>query len=116
MDVDIGLHTQADVEIQQQEQQQLQIELQRLQRVQDSSELNDAKEEGETCETENANASTENVSQVFLYVTEVPSIKDLRKIQIETLPGSPLRAKVLGPNGHGTPLAAIGLAVNTSVF
>ncbi len=91
---------------QQEDQQDLQTELQRLQRVQRESELG---EEGEEEDIENATGPAENVSQVFSYDTDVPSIRDLRKIQIETLPGSALRAKVLGAIALGTPLGpAIG--------
>jgi hypothetical protein len=93
---------------QREEQKDLQIELQRLQRVQQTSELaGDEVSEEETAE--NDTGTIENDSDAFSYVTEVPSLRDLRKIQIETTPGSTLRANVIGPIAHGTPYeAAIG--------
>lgn len=89
---------------QQEVRQDLLGKLQQLQRVQKASELGSEEEESET--TENATGASENATDIFTYPTEVPSIKDLRKIQIETPPGSKLRAEVLGPGVLGTPLAA----------
>jgi PASTA domain len=96
---------QANQQAQQQEDQQdLLGKLQQLQRVQKASEL--GSEEAEDEITENATRSSENATDIFTYATEIPSIKDMRKIQIATPPGSKLRAEVLGPGALGTPLAA----------
>ena len=76
----------------QEEQLELMAELQRLQQKQRIPATEEEGEEGET---------TENVPGTFTYDTDVPSIEDTRKIQIQTLPGSQLRAQALGPTGLG---------------
>src|SRR5918994_3181234 len=76
----------------QEEQLELMAELQQLQQKQRIPATEEEGEEGET---------TENVPGTFTYDTDVPSIEDTRKIQIQTLPGSQLRAQALGPTGLG---------------
>jgi PASTA domain-containing protein len=104
---------QGNQQAEQEEQRDQQLVLQRLQRVQNVSELGvdeeEEEEEEEEMATENATGPTENDSEVFSYVTEVPSLRDLRKIQIETDPGSALRDEAIGSAIFGTPFEdAIG--------
>jgi len=77
--------------------------LYKLQKLQQQAKVPAITEEGESAA--NISGATENTSGAFTYQSDVPSIIDLRKIQTETLPGSPLRAKLL--QGTGSLGAAI---------
>ena len=87
------VQSQANQQAQQlEEQQEIPHELQLLQKQQQVPKITEEDEET----AENISGHVENISGSFTYDTDVPSIRDLRKIQTETPPGSPLRDKVLG--------------------